>query len=186
MTVNPSEFPTLFTPSYWNPPNLSIAAFVAPNATVIGDIEIASGVSIWYNAIVRADVERIILGASTNIQDGAILHGDPGQPTVLEEFVTVGHRAVIHSAHIERGCLIGIGAIVLDGVRVGTGSIIGAGSVVTKDVPPRSLVVGVPGKPIRTLSDSEVEHLIEHAQRYEKLALVHANKGTDLGFHVQM
>ena len=186
ITVNPAEVPTLFTPSYWNPPDLSIAAFVAPNATVIGKVEIAAGVSIWYNAVIRADVERIALGACTNVQDGAILHGDPGQPTILEEFVTIGHRAVIHSAQIERGCLIGIGAIVLDGVRVGSGSIVGAGSVVTKDVPPRSLVVGVPAKLRRELSDSEVEHLIEHAQQYEKLALVHANKGTDLGFHVQL
>lgn len=151
----------------------------------MGNVAIAPGSSIWYQAVVRADVEKITIGASTNIQDGAILHGDPGQPTILEEFVTVGHRAVIHSAHIERGSLIGIGAIVLDGVRVGAGSIIGAGSVVTKDVPPRSLVVGIPGKPIRELSDEEVAHLIEHAQNYEKLALVHAGKGTDLGFCVQ-
>lgn len=178
----------LFIPSecYWSPPDQSKAAFIAPNATVIGFVEIASGVSIWYNTVVRGDVERILLGASTNIQDGAILHGDPGKPTILEEFVTVGHRAVIHSAHIERGSLIGIGAIVLDGVRVGSGSIIGAGSVVTKDVPPRSLVVGVPAKPIRELSDAEVAHLIEHAQNYEKLALVHAGKGTDPGFRIQM
>ncbi|NDJ18456.1 gamma carbonic anhydrase family protein [Myxacorys almedinensis] len=171
---------------FWTQPDLSQAAFVAPNATVIGWVEIAAGVSIWYGAVVRGDVERIRLGASTNIQDGAILHGDPGNPTVLEDFVTVGHRAVIHSAQVERGCLIGIGAIVLDGVRVGAGSIVGAGSVVTKDVPPRSLVVGVPAKPLRPLSDSEVAHLIDHAQRYEKLALVHAGKGTDPGFCVQM
>jgi carbonic anhydrase/acetyltransferase-like protein (isoleucine patch superfamily) len=184
--VNSLEMSFLFTPNFWNPPDLSLAAFVAPNATVLGNVEIATGVSIWYNAVIRADVERISLGASTNLQDGAILHGDPGQPTILEEFVTVGHRAVVHSAHIERGCLIGIGAIVLDGVRVEAGSIIGAGSVVTKDVPPRSLVVGVPGKPIRELSDQEVEHLIEHAQKYEKLAHVHANRGTDLGFYEQM
>ena len=165
---------------------MSQAAFIAPNASVMGFVEIASGVSIWYNAVVRGDVERIVLGATTNIQDGAILHGDPGKPTVLEAFVTVGHRAVIHSAHIERGSLIGIGAIVLDGVRVGAGSIIGAGSVVTKNVPPRSLCLGVPAKVIRELSDEEVAHLIEHAENYEKLALVHAGKGTDLGFHVQM
>ncbi|HTL88250.1 MAG TPA: gamma carbonic anhydrase family protein [Leptolyngbya sp.] len=184
--MNPSEAPILFTPSYWQPPDLSIAAFVAPNATVIGNVKIAAGVSIWYNAIVRADVERIVLGTCTNIQDGAILHGDPGQPTLLEDFVTIGHRAVVHSAQIERGCLIGIGAIVLDGIRVGAGSMVGAGAVVTKDVPPRSLVVGIPAKPIRELSDAEIEHLIEHAKQYEKLALVHANKGTDLGFHVQM
>ena len=182
--MNLPEVPILFTPSYWNPPDLSLAAFVAPNATVIGNIEIAAGASIWYNAVIRADVERIVLAACTNIQDGAILHGDPGQPTILEDFVTVGHRAVIHSAHIERGSLIGIGAIVLDGVRVGAGSIVGAGAVVTRDVPPRSLVVGVPAKVLRSLSDAEVEHLIEHAKQYEKLALVHANRGTDLGFHV--
>lgn len=174
-----------FPTSYWAPPDLSQAAFIAPNATVMGNVAIAPGASIWYQAVVRADVEKITIGASTNIQDGAILHGDPGQPTVLEECVTVGHRAVIHSAHIERGSLIGIGAIVLDGVRVGAGSIIGAGAVVTKDVPPRSLVVGIPGKPIRELSDEEVAHLVEHAQNYEKLALVHAGKGTDLGFCVQ-
>ncbi len=173
-------------PSYWTPPDLSKAAFVAPNATVIGLVDVAEGVSIWYNAIVRGDVERISINAHTNIQDGAILHGDPGAPTILEAFVTIGHRAVIHSAHIEQGCLIGIGAIVLDGVRVGAGSIIGAGSVVTRDVPPRSLVVGVPAKPRRALSEAEVADLIQHAQKYEKLARVHAGKGTDLGFDVQM
>lgn len=167
---------------YWPAPDVSQAAFVAPSATVVGNVAIAAGVSIWYGAVIRADVERIEIGASSNIQDGAVLHGDPGKPTVLEEYVTIGHRAVVHSAYIERGSLIGIGAIVLDGVRVGAGSIIGAGAVVTKDVPPRSLVVGVPGKQVRELSDHEVADLIDHAQRYEKLALVHAGKGSDLGF----
>ncbi len=166
----------------WPPPDLSLAAFVATNATVMGWVEVGEGASIWYQAVVRGDVEKITIGAFTNIQDGAILHGDPGQPTVLADYVTVGHRAVIHSAHIERGCLIGIGAIVLDGVRVGAGSIVGAGSVVTKDVPPRSLVVGVPAKPLREMAEAEVTGLIAHAEHYQKLALVHAGKGTDLGF----
>ncbi|WP_009632162.1 gamma carbonic anhydrase family protein [Synechocystis sp. PCC 7509] len=170
--------------SYFPAPDLSLAAFVAANAVVIGKVKIATGASIWYGAVVRGDVERIEIGECTNIQDGAILHGDPGKPTILEDFVTVGHRAVIHSAYIERGCLIGIGAIILDGVRVGTGSIIGAGSVVTKDVPPFSLVVGVPGKPIKENSPQTVAELIEHAERYKKLALVHAGKGTDMGFTV--
>lgn len=167
---------------FWAEPNRSQAAFVAANATVIGHVTIAAGASIWYGAVVRGDVEQIIIGECTNVQDGAILHGDPGKPTVLEDYVTIGHRAVVHSAHIERGCLIGIGAIVLDGVRVGTGSIVGAGAVVTKDVPERSLVVGIPGKVLRQLSDAEAEDLIDHAKRYEQLALVHAGKGTDLGF----
>ena len=168
--------------SYWSPPDLSQAAFIAPNAVVIGQVSLAAGASVWYSAVVRGDVERIEIGEHTNIQDGAILHGDPGKPTIIEDYITVGHRAVVHSAHIERGSLIGIGAVILDGVRVGTGSIIGAGCIVTKDVPPRSLMVGVPAKRLREVSHSEAEELIEHAQRYEKLALVHAGKGTDLGF----
>ncbi|MBW4666834.1 MAG: gamma carbonic anhydrase family protein [Cyanomargarita calcarea GSE-NOS-MK-12-04C] len=170
------------TASYWSSVDISDAAFVAANAVIIGSVTIASGASIWYGAVVRGDVERIEIGECTNIQDGAILHGDPGKPTILEDYVTVGHRAVIHSAHIERGCLIGIGAVVLDGVRVGSGSIIGAGAVVTKDVPPLSLVVGVPGKVLRQIGETEAIELIEHAKRYQKLALVHAGKGTDIGF----
>jgi carbonic anhydrase/acetyltransferase-like protein (isoleucine patch superfamily) len=179
--INPSN-PTPATPPVWPLPDLSQAAFIAPNATVMGQVSVAAGASIWYGAVVRADVERIVIGASTNIQDGAILHGDPGKPTILEDYVTVGHRAVVHSAHIEQGCLIGIGAIVLDGVRIGAGSIVGAGCVVTKDVPAGSLVVGVPAKIVRSISAAEAADLIEHAKRYEKLALVHAGKGTDLGF----
>jgi carbonic anhydrase/acetyltransferase-like protein (isoleucine patch superfamily) len=170
--------------SYWPRPDLSAAAFVAVNAVVIGWVKVAVGVNIWYGAVVRGDVERIEIGECTNIQDGAILHGDPGKPTILEDHVTVGHRAVVHSAYIERGSLIGIGAVVLDGVRVGAGSIIGAGAVVNKDVPPRSLVVGVPAKRLREVSEAEVAELIEHAQRYKKLALVHAGKDTDLGFTI--
>jgi carbonic anhydrase/acetyltransferase-like protein (isoleucine patch superfamily) len=170
-------------PGFWAPVDISQAAFVAMNAVVMGDVSIESGVSIWYSAVVRGDVERIEIGIGTNIQDGAIMHGDPGTPTTLESYVTVGHRAVIHSAYIETGCLIGIGAIVLDGVRVGSGSIIGAGCVVTKDVPPRSLMVGVPAKCLRSVDDAEAQGLIIHAQKYERLALVHAGKGEDLGFH---
>jgi carbonic anhydrase/acetyltransferase-like protein (isoleucine patch superfamily) len=172
----------LSLPSYWPAPDLTLATFVAGNATVIGQVEVSEGVSIWYGAILRGDVERIRIGSYTNIQDGAILHGDPNEPTILEEYVTVGHRAVIHSAYIGRGCLIGIGAVILNGVTVGSGSIIGAGAVVSKPVPPLTLCVGVPAKPLRAVSAAEAEALIEHAQRYEKLALVHANRGTDLGF----
>jgi len=172
----------LASPQYWPPPDLSSAAFVADNATVLGQVQIQPEVSIWYGAILRGDVERIAVGAYTNIQDGAIVHGDPGQPTLLEDYVTVGHRAVIHSAHIETGALIGIGAIILNGVQVGAGSIIGAGAVVSKSVPPRSLWVGVPAKPLREVSEQEAAALIDHARHYQKLALVHANRGTDLGF----
>jgi carbonic anhydrase/acetyltransferase-like protein (isoleucine patch superfamily) len=169
-------------PTFWAPVDISRAAFVATNAVVIGQVSIESDVSIWYGAVVRGDVERIEIGTCTNIQDGAIIHGDPGKPTILESYVTVGHRAVIHSAYIETGCLIGIGAIILDGVRIGSRSIIGAGCVVTKDVPPRSLMVGVPAKCLRQVDDAEAEGLILHARKYQQLALVHAGKGTNLGF----
>uniref|UniRef100_UPI003083FB17 gamma carbonic anhydrase family protein n=1 Tax=Petrachloros mirabilis TaxID=2918835 RepID=UPI003083FB17 len=169
-------------PHYWPQPDLTPAAFVAANATVVGNVKLGAGTSLWYGAVLRGDVSPILVGAHTNIQDGAILHGDPGLPTVLEDYVTVGHRAVIHAAHIERGSLIGIGAIILSGVRVGAGSIIGAGAVVSKSVPPQSLWVGIPAKPQRQVSDEESAELIVHAQHYEKLALVHANGGTDLGF----
>ena len=160
--------------SDWKSLEFSQAAFVAANATIIGFVTIAARASVWYWAVVRGDVERIEIGECTNIQDGAILHCDPGFPTILEDHVTIGHRAVIHSAHIERGSLIGIGAIVLNGVRVGTGSIIGAGAVVTKNVPPGSLVVGLPGKVVRQLTDTEISELIEHAEKYYQLALLHA------------
>jgi carbonic anhydrase/acetyltransferase-like protein (isoleucine patch superfamily) len=169
-------------PTFWAPVDSSRAAFVASNAIVMGNVSIELGASIWYGAVVRGDVERIEIGAGTNIQDGAVIHCDPGMPTILESYVTVGHRAVIHSAYIETGCLIGIGSIVLDGVRVGRGSIIGAGCVVTKDVPAYSLMVGVPAKCLRQVETSEAEGLILHAQKYEKLALVHAGNGRDLGF----
>lgn len=170
------------TPTYWPPVDIERAAFVAANATVMGHVSLGDGASVWYGAVLRGDVERIAIGASTNIQDGAILHGDPGQPTILEDFVTVGHRAVIHSAYVERGSLIGIGAVILNGVRVGQGSIVGAGAVVSKDVPPRSLVVGIPAKVVRPVSETEAQELLDHARKYQALARVHGNRGTDLGF----
>ncbi|MCG8367252.1 MAG: gamma carbonic anhydrase family protein [Pseudanabaenales cyanobacterium] len=175
--------PLLVSPGgFWPSPDVSKAAFIAPNATVIGQVAIGAGASIWYGAVVRGDMDLIKIGACSNVQDGVVLHGDPGQQTVLEDYVTIGHRAVIHSAYIEQGSLIGIGAIVLNGVRVGAGSIVGAGSVVTKDVPPRSLVMGIPGKIFRPLTEAETVELIEHAKHYEQLALVHAGKRRDLGF----
>ena len=171
-----------FQSSFWPPVDISQAAFVANNATVLGQVTLKEGSSIWYSSVVRGDLEAIVVGRYSNIQDGAVLHGDPGILTTIEDYVTVGHRAVIHSAHVEEGCLIGIGAIVLDGVRIGAGSIIGAGAIVTKDIEPRSLAIGIPARPKRKTTETEVANLKEHAQHYYKLALVHAGQGTDLGF----
>lgn len=166
----------------WPDPDISAAAYVSEAATVMGSVILGEGVSLWPGAVLRGDIETIRIGAHSNIQDGAVLHCDPGLPTILEEYVTVGHRAVIHSAYIERGVLVGIGAIVLDGVRVGAGSILAAGAVVNRDVPPRSLVVGVPAQVKKTLDEARAAALVEHAKKYEKLALVHAGRGSDRGF----
>jgi carbonic anhydrase/acetyltransferase-like protein (isoleucine patch superfamily) len=170
------------TSQLWPRPDFSAAAFVANNATVIGRVTLLEGCSLWYTAVLRGDVEAIQVGAYTNVQDGAIIHCDPGLPVVLGDYVTIGHRAVIHSAQIERGSLIGIGAIVLNGVTVGAGSIVGAGAVVTKSVPPQSLVMGVPGKIVRAVSEQQAADLIDHARQYHQLALAHAGKSIDLGF----
>jgi carbonic anhydrase/acetyltransferase-like protein (isoleucine patch superfamily) len=164
----------------WSSPDYAQAAFIAANAIVIGDVILGAGASVWYGAVLRGDTERIEVGEHSNIQDGAILHGDHGEPTILEDHVTVGHRAVIHSAYVETGSLIGIGAIILNGVRIGAGSIIGAGAVVSKSVPPRSLWVGVPAKPLRAISEAEAIDLIEHARYYEQLALAHATQSLPL------
>jgi carbonic anhydrase/acetyltransferase-like protein (isoleucine patch superfamily) len=158
----------------WPKIDLSQAAFVAANATVIGHVTIHQQASIWYNAVVRGDVCAIELGEYSNVQDGAVIHGDPGVPTILEPYVTIGHQATIHSAYIERGCLIGIGAIVLNGVRVGAGSIIGAGCVVTKDVAARSMMVGIPAKLLREVTATEAADLILHAEKYAQLGFIHA------------
>jgi len=164
-------------PLFLDPPDLSLATFIAPDAQVIGAVSLEEGVSIWYGAVLRGDVERIVVGRSTNIQDGAIVHGDPGIPTILGNYVTVGHRAIIHSATIEDGAMIGMGAILLNGVTVGKGSIVGAGAVVTKDVAPYTLVAGVPGKPVRVIAPEEAEGLIHHAHQYEELARAYKTKG---------
>ncbi|NJL85929.1 MAG: gamma carbonic anhydrase family protein [Leptolyngbyaceae cyanobacterium SM1_1_3] len=175
--------PLLVTPGkFWPAPDITAAAFVAPNATVIGHISLAEGASVWYGTVIRGDVEKIQIGRCSNVQDGAVLHGDVGFSTVLEDYVTVGHRAVIHGAYVESGSLIGIGAVLLNGVRIGTGSIVGAGAVVTKSVPARSLVMGIPGKVVRSLSEQESAELIEHAQKYRQLAEVHAGTRKQLGF----
>jgi carbonic anhydrase/acetyltransferase-like protein (isoleucine patch superfamily) len=162
--------------------DITQTAFVAPDAVLVGDVNLEIGTSIWYKAVIRADLNSINIGAFSNIQDGAILHGDAGLPLVIEDYVTVGHNAVIHGLKIGRGSLIGIGAIILEGVSIGRGSMVGAGAVVTKDVLDGIIVTGVPAKPMRSLSREEQADLILHAQKYHKLALYHAGKGTDKGF----
>lgn len=154
-------------------PSFGADVFLAPNASVIGDVHLGDRVSIWYGAVVRGDVHRIEIGADSNIQDNAVLHGTLGEwPVSLGERVSVGHQATVHGSIIEDDVLIGIGARVLDGARVGAWSLVAAGALVREGqvIPPRSLVVGVPGVVKRELSDREIEILRRTPPRYAGLA----------------
>lgn len=154
-------------------PKIHESVFVAENAVIIGDVEIERDASIWYNCVLRGDVNSIRIGEKTNVQDGTIIHvsriGD--YSTILEHEVTVGHSATIHGCYIETGCLIGIGAIILDGARIGKNSLIAAGSLVTPgtQIPERSLVMGSPAKVKRELTDEEVQDLERFWRGYVEL-----------------
>lgn len=145
--------------------------WIHETAVVLGDVVLADHVSVWPTAVIRGDVERISIGARSNVQDGAIIHADAGVPTVIGEDCVIGHRAIVHGAVLEDGVLVGMGAIVLNGARLGRGAIIGAGAVVTEgmQVPPGALVVGVPGRVVRTLSALQQQGTIENAGRYVAL-----------------
>jgi carbonic anhydrase/acetyltransferase-like protein (isoleucine patch superfamily) len=129
-------------------------SWVAPNAVIVGDVTLGEGSSVWHMSVVRADSDAITIGDRTNIQDGTVIHVDPGQPCTIGDQVSVGHRAVLHGCTIEDGALVGIGAIVLNGAVVGQGSVIAAGALVPEGmrIAPGSLVVGVPGKVVGLVS----------------------------------
>ena len=166
----------------WPQPTVHPDAWVADSAVLIGDVRLAAGASVWPTAVARGDVCAIEIGEGSNVQDGAVLHGDPGQPVRIGADVTIGHRAVVHGATLEDGCLIGIGAVVLNGVTVGAGALVAAGSVVTKDVPAQTLVMGAPAQLRRELSDAQAAEQRQHAQRYRQLAMAHAGRSSDPGF----
>ena len=161
-------------PAPWPEPQVHPDAWVAPSAVLIGDVRLAAGASLWPTAVARGDLTSIVVGEGSNVQDGAVLHGDPGEPVLIGADVTIGHRAVVHAATLEDGCLIGIGAVVLNGVTVGAGALVAAGSVVTRDVPAGTLVMGAPAAVKRELSAEAIEQQQEHARRYRDLAMRHA------------
>lgn len=146
--------------------------FVAPGARVIGRVTLSAGASVWFNAVLRGDTEPIVVGAGSNIQDGCILHTDPGRPLTIGADVTVGHRAILHGCEIGDGSLVGMGAVVLNGAVVGRGCLIGANALITegKRIPDGSLVIGQPGKVARSLSPEEIEGLLASAQGYRRNA----------------
>ena len=158
----------------WPKPQIHAEAWVAETAVVIGDVQLAAGASLWPTAVARGDVSSIVVGEGSNVQDGAVLHGDPDQPLTIGADVTIGHRAVVHGATLKDGCLIGIGAIVLNGVTVGEEALVAAGSVVTRDVPAGVLVMGAPAQVKRELTAEARAEQRQHARRYRQLADAHA------------
>lgn len=146
--------------------------FIAPTATIIGDVEIKDGASIWYGVVIRGDTDKIRIGRNTNIQDNCTIHTDEGLPTIIGNRVSVGHNAVIHGCSIEDECLIGIHAVVLNGAKVMSGSVVAAGSVVTEGqhVGPLHLVAAMPAKLKRVLSEASNERIKKPLRDYHELS----------------
>jgi len=153
-------------------PKIDPTAFIAETAVIIGDVEIGEHSSIWYGTVIRGDVNYIRIGRRTNIQDQSIIHVTGiTDPTVLKDEITVGHRVTLHGCYVESGCLIGIGSILLDGVRIGRNSLVAAGSLVTPrtQIPPGSLVMGSPAKVKRPLTEEELTDLPKFWQNYTSI-----------------
>jgi carbonic anhydrase/acetyltransferase-like protein (isoleucine patch superfamily) len=157
-------------------PTVHPAAWVAPTATLIGNVVIGENSSVFYGAVVRADVDAIVIGAGSNIQDNVSMHTDTGIRLTVGSGVSVGHGAVLHGCTVEDDCLIGMGATVLNHAVIGAGSLVAAGAVVLEGtvVPPGSLVAGVPAKVRRELTAEEREALTGNARRYVELSRAHA------------
>jgi carbonic anhydrase/acetyltransferase-like protein (isoleucine patch superfamily) len=149
-------------------PRLAPDAYVAPGATVIGDVELGARASVWFGAVLRGDVERLVIGPGTNIQDNAVLHSDPGAPLTLGARVTVGHLVMLHGCEVGDESLIGIGAVILNRARIGARSIVGAGALVTegKAFPDGVLIIGSPAQVARSLKPEEIARLPASAERY--------------------
>ena len=148
-------------------PVIDPSVFLAPGCIVLGDVHLGADSSVWHYTVIRGDTERIRIGEATNLQDFTMVHADPGIPCLIGSRVTVGHRVILHGCIIEDECLIGMGAILLNRVKVGTGSVIGAGAVLLEgmEVPPGSLVVGSPAKvmrPVDVKARSRIDHIWKH------------------------
>lgn len=157
-------------------PDTARAAFVAANATVVGDVTLGANSSVWYGCVLRGDINSIVIGEGSNVQDNVIVHLSDDHGTTVGDWVTVGHAAILHACEIGDGCLIGMGAIVLDGAKIGAGSIVAAGSLVTGgfDCPPGSMVMGRPAKVTRALTETERASGRRLAEKYVEVARAHA------------
>ena len=143
--------------------------WVAPNATIIGDVTLEKNSSVWFNAVIRGDNENIYVGEGSNVQDGSVLHTDPGCPLRIGKDVTIGHIVMLHGCTIGDNSLIGIGAVILNNAKIGKNCIIGAKALITenKEIPDNSLVVGTPGRVVRKLTDEEIGKITENAKHYQ-------------------
>ncbi|WOO42497.1 gamma carbonic anhydrase family protein [Rubellicoccus peritrichatus] len=159
-------------------PKIDSTAYVAKDAVVIGSVMVGPKASIWHGCVLRGDIERIVIGEGSNVQDGTVIHLADGLSAIVGRYVTIGHKAMIHACTIEDECLIGMSATILDGAVIGARSIVGAGAVVTKGtvVPPGSLVLGTPAKVVRSLSDEEQGGLKEWADKYVEVSAYHKAK----------
>ena len=157
-------------------PKAGQAAFVAPNATLAGEVVLQPGSSVWYGAVLRADTGRITVGENTNVQDNAVLHTGPGLDVTLGRGVSVGHSAVVHGCTVGDNCLIGMHATILNGAVIGAGSLIAAGALVPERavIPAGSLVVGVPGRVLRPVSAAQTTAILENEKEYTALAKLHS------------
>lgn len=149
-------------------PQIGARVFIADGAKIIGNCAIGDDVGIWFNAVLRGDLEPIRIGARSNVQDGSVLHTDAGLPCDIGEEVTIGHGAIVHGARVEDGALIGMGAVVLSGATIGAGALVAAGSLVPegRSIPAGWLAMGTPAKPIRELSDDERRRIVAGVQEY--------------------
>lgn len=153
-------------------PRLARGVFVAPSATVIGDARLSARASIWFGAVLRADLETIWIGEGSNLQDNVVVHADPGFPVTVGDGVTVGHLVVIHGCTVEEGSLIGMGSVLMNGSRVGRGAILGAGSLLPegKEIPPGMLALGRPARVIRAVTEAERQKSAASAEHYSARA----------------
>ena len=168
--------PVTLLPFEGSGPDVADDAWVAPTAVLVGAVRLGPRSSAWYGAVLRADGDAITVGAGSNVQDGCVLHADPGFPVSIGDDVVVGHGAVVHGCTVEDGCLIGMGSTVLNGARIGAGSMVAAGAVVLEgtEVPPGSLVAGVPAKVRRPLTEQEAAAVRAGAAAYVQNAQRHA------------
>ena len=150
-------------------------AFIAPGAAVMGDVTLGPDASVWYGSVLRGDMAPSVIGAQTCLQDGTVVHVDEGVPCTIGRRVGVGHRVILHGCTVADECLIGMGSVLLNNVRIGTGSVVAAGAVIPEgmEVPPRSLVMGVPGRIVRTVDTALAERITETWSHYVEQARAH-------------